>query len=83
MHTKGKMKRKYDESVNAYQSVGGKAGSMLGELHMDTLVLGRRLAMERELESSPETLSLCNVVFDESGNFLIYGSLAGIKVFIE
>lgn len=71
---RGKLTRKYDESVGVYT---GSTGSQ----HVgDTLLLGKKQAVERELEASPEALALCNVAFDESGNFLVYGSLAGIKI---
>jgi peptidylprolyl isomerase domain and WD repeat-containing protein 1 len=36
--------------------------------------------MERELESLPDSLSMSNLVFDDSGNFLMYPSLPGIKI---
>ena len=39
---------------------------------------GRRVALERELEKSDQT-RLCNIVWDESSNFLLYGTLLGIN----
>ena len=39
---------------------------------------GRRVALERELEKSDQT-RLCNIVWDESSNFLLYGTLLGVK----
>ena len=39
---------------------------------------GRRVAVERDLEKSEQT-TLCNMVWDESGNFLMYGTLLGVK----
>lgn len=42
--------------------------------------MGRKLAMERELESHLETLAMSNLTFDDSGNFLMYSSLPGIKI---
>ena len=72
---KGKLILKYDESVSGvYQNV-----TSVGE-YMDSLVLGRRIAMEKELEANDSSLSLSNIVFDETGSFIIYGSLAGIKI---
>ena len=38
---------------------------------MDSLLMGRRQAVERELEATEGTLAHCNAVFDESGNFLV------------
>ena len=67
---KGKLRRKYDESINAY-NLSKKT---------DSIESGRRVAIEKELEATPEALATGNAVFDESGNFLIYGSLFGIKV---
>jgi len=70
----GKLRKKYDESSSVYTSGAQTVKSL------DSLEIGRRAALERELESLPETLALCNLTFDESGNFLIYGSLSGIKI---
>lgn len=39
---------------------------------------GRRLALERELAKS-DKMSLCNLVWDDSGNFLLYATLLGVK----
>jgi peptidylprolyl isomerase domain and WD repeat-containing protein 1 len=39
---------------------------------------GKRIAVESELSAEP--LSKANIIFDESGNFIIYGSLTGIKI---
>jgi len=39
---------------------------------------GRRVAVERELTKSDQ-LRLANLVWDESGNFLLYGTLLGVK----
>jgi len=46
---------------------------------LEDLDFGRRLAVEREIDSSSEK-SRVNVVFDESENFIIYGSILGIKI---
>jgi peptidylprolyl isomerase domain and WD repeat-containing protein 1 len=54
-----------------------QAGTALQKL--DAVEFGRRLAQEREIES-PALRDKFNVVFDESGHFLIYGSYLGIKV---
>ena len=70
----GKLRKKYDESSSVYTSGAQTVKSL------DSLEIGRRAALERELESLPESLALCNLTFDESGNFLIYGSLSGIKI---
>lgn len=53
-----------------------EAGTALERL--DDVEFGRRLAAERELDS-PVTRPKVNVIFDESGHFILYGSLLGIK----
>jgi peptidylprolyl isomerase domain and WD repeat-containing protein 1 len=92
--SKGKLLRKYDESCSAYSATKpaaaaaaaggdtGTGGSAFNALTagIDPLELGRRQAMERELEATPASLALSNMVFDESGNFLVFGTLKGIKV---
>ena len=40
----------------------------------------RRTAVEHELEASPSAAASQNAVFDETGHFLVYASLLGIKV---
>jgi peptidylprolyl isomerase domain and WD repeat-containing protein 1 len=40
---------------------------------------GRRQAVERELEKDKEA-PMPNAIFDESGNFLLYPTLLGIKM---
>jgi peptidylprolyl isomerase domain and WD repeat-containing protein 1 len=50
---------------------------------LDDMDFGRRLAVERELdneESGPGgALRTANVVWDESGNFVLYATMLGIK----
>uniref|UniRef100_H2YC11 peptidylprolyl isomerase n=1 Tax=Ciona savignyi TaxID=51511 RepID=H2YC11_CIOSA len=41
---------------------------------------GRRVAVERELAKNEGILSLNNVIFDDSGNFLLYATMLGVKV---
>lgn len=72
----GKLHRTYDESLQAVEEMQ-QAGSASQKL--EHVEFGRRLAHEREIES--QTLkSKANVIFDETGNFLLYGSMLGIKV---
>jgi len=54
-----------------------QAGTALEKLE-DT-EFGRRMATEREVEGQ-STQRRVNIIFDESGNFILYGSLLGIKV---
>lgn len=77
----------------AEQPAGSKAAD--SELHeinfkLDQMEFGRRIALEREISASSaqgplsglanaSSASLWNVLFDESGHFIIYASLQGIK----
>jgi peptidylprolyl isomerase domain and WD repeat-containing protein 1 len=46
---------------------------------VDDMEFGRRLAVERELEKDLKAGATMNAVWDESGNFLIYPTMLGIK----
>ncbi|KAL4890002.1 peptidyl-prolyl cis-trans isomerase [Aspergillus ambiguus] len=73
----GKLTRTYDESLATLTDMQ-QAGTALYTL--DEVEFGRRLAVERELDQTAATTrARINVVFDESGHFLLYGSLHGIK----
>ena len=75
----GKMTRKYDESLNAIQEMQ-QAGTTIHK--MDDMEFGRRLAIERDLEKEGEgqkAATTMNAVWDESGNFVLYPTLLGIK----
>ena len=72
----GKMTRKYDESLSAIQEMQ-QAGTAIYKV--DDMEFGRRLAVEKELENDPVASATMNAVWDESGNFLIYPTLLGIK----
>ncbi|KAG7562564.1 hypothetical protein FFLO_02038 [Filobasidium floriforme] len=83
----GKKTRQYDESLTAIQEMQ-QAGTASAKL--DDMEFGRRLAVERELERGSlqgegstgkgGLLRTANAVWDESGNFIIYPTLLGIKV---
>lgn len=45
---------------------------------MGNMEFGRRMAMEKDIERNEATF-FQNLIFDESGIFLIYGTLMGIK----
>ncbi|ETI26965.1 hypothetical protein G647_10064 [Cladophialophora carrionii CBS 160.54] len=72
----GKLYRSYDESLETITAMQ-QAGTSLQKL--DEVEFGRRMAVERELDN-PALRSRINIVFDESGHFIAYGSLLGIKV---
>lgn len=71
----GKLYRKYDESLSTMTDMQ-QTGTAIYQL--DAVEFGRRLAVERELEN-PVVRPRANVIFDESGHFILYGSLYGIK----
>ncbi|KDQ62315.1 hypothetical protein JAAARDRAFT_121409 [Jaapia argillacea MUCL 33604] len=77
----GKLTRKYDESLSAIQEMQ-QAGTAVWKV--EDMEFGRRLAMERELEVESESGGVAgrwiNAVWDESGAFVIYPTLLGIKV---
>ncbi|KAG9253270.1 cyclophilin-type peptidyl-prolyl cis-trans isomerase [Emericellopsis atlantica] len=71
-----KLHRTYDESLQAAEELQ-QVGSATQKL--DHIEFGRRMAQEKEVES--QTLrNKSNVIFDESGNFILYASMVGIKV---
>jgi len=76
----GKLARKYDESLAAIQEMQ-QAGTAVYKV--DDMEFGRRLAMEKELEiSGPDGRipgMYSNAIWDESGAFVLYPTLLGIK----
>ncbi|KAF9221560.1 hypothetical protein BS17DRAFT_737282 [Gyrodon lividus] len=77
----GKLTRKYDESLTAIQEMQ-QAGTAVYKV--DDMEFGRRLAVERELEMPGPDGRIpgmwSNAIWDESGAFVIYPTLLGIKV---
>ncbi|GFZ46243.1 Cyclophilin cyp15 [Saitozyma sp. JCM 24511] len=77
----GKLTRTYDESLQATSEMQ-QAGTAVHKL--DDMDFGRRLAQERELDASQSgpggLLRTANAVWDESGNFVLYPTMLGIKV---
>ncbi|KAK8089111.1 peptidyl-prolyl cis-trans isomerase cyp15 [Apiospora hydei] len=71
-----KLYRTYDESMQVIEEMQ-QAGTATQKL--DDVEFGRRLAAEREIES-PSLRNKANVIFDESGHFILYGSILGVKV---
>lgn len=72
----GKLYRTYDESLLTISDMQ-QAGTALQRL--EDVEFGRRLAVEREIEN-PAVQNKINVIFDESSNFILYGSILGTKV---
>eukprot|EP00668_Euglena_longa_P001294 GGOE01001529.1.p1 GENE.GGOE01001529.1~~GGOE01001529.1.p1 ORF type:complete len:621 (-),score=183.00 GGOE01001529.1:278-2077(-) len=75
----GKRYRAYNESVTIYTEL---QKDKEGPYALEPIDFGRRLAMEKELEAAMASGTCCpyNAVFDDSGHFLIYATLLGIKV---
>ncbi|KAM6494314.1 hypothetical protein JOM56_010675 [Amanita muscaria] len=77
----GKLMRKYDESLEAIQEMQ-QAGTAIYKV--DDMEFGRRLAVERELElPGPDGRvpgRWSNAIWHESGAFILYPTLLGIKV---
>ncbi|KAK4197751.1 putative peptidyl-prolyl cis-trans isomerase [Triangularia verruculosa] len=71
-----KLQRTYDESLQVIEEMQ-QAGTAIQKL--DPVEFGRRLATEREIET-PALRDKFNLIFDESGHFLLYGSYLGVKV---
>jgi peptidylprolyl isomerase domain and WD repeat-containing protein 1 len=76
----GKLTRTYDESLTAISEMQ-QAGTAVYQL--DDMDFARRLAVERELdrdEAGPGgALGSAKAVWDESGNFVLYPTMLGIK----
>ncbi|PVI00246.1 hypothetical protein DM02DRAFT_718455 [Periconia macrospinosa] len=72
----GKLHREYDESIESIEAAH-QAGTAVQTL--EDMEFGRRLGIERELDQ-PSVRSRMNVIFDETGNFILYGSMYGVKV---
>jgi len=73
----GKLHRTYDESIATITEMQ-QAGTLSSE-PLEAVEFGRRIAVERELEN-PAARGRMNVIFDESGHFILYGSILGTKV---
>ena len=71
-----KVHRVYDESLQTITDMQ-QAGTAIVKL--EEVEFGRRIAVEREIESSA-VRSRVNVAWDESGYFISYGSILGVKV---
>lgn len=72
----GKLRRTYDESLEVAQDLQRSDARLY---RLDTIDFGRRMAVEREIDKT-EKVPLPNAVFDDSGNFLLYTTLLGIKI---
>jgi peptidylprolyl isomerase domain and WD repeat-containing protein 1 len=72
----GKLYRTYDESIETITTMQ-QAGTAVQ--HLEDMEFGRRIGIERDLDQ-PSLRPRLNVIFDETSNFILYGSMYGIKV---
>lgn len=72
----GKLYRTYDESIATINEMQ-QAGTAL--VTLEDAEFSRRMQMEKEIED-PAIRSSINIIFDETGNFIFYGSFLGTKV---
>jgi len=73
----GKLHRKYDESLAILHKIQKEQDD--GIFKLDTMEFGRRMTIEREIDNT-ESTAPSSVIFDESGNFLLYPTMVGIKL---
>jgi peptidylprolyl isomerase domain and WD repeat-containing protein 1 len=71
----GKLLRKFDESFEKLQDPTSPS-----DHGIDSMDLGRRIALDRELSNNETQSYTTNVIFDSSGYFLLYGTPLGVKV---
>uniref|UniRef100_A0A8C5LZ60 peptidylprolyl isomerase n=1 Tax=Leptobrachium leishanense TaxID=445787 RepID=A0A8C5LZ60_9ANUR len=69
----GKLMRVFDESLSMFTELQQM------RQQLPDMEFGRRMAVERELEKV-DAIKLMNIVFDETGHFVLYGTMLGIKV---
>ncbi|KAG7274055.1 hypothetical protein CRUP_030777 [Coryphaenoides rupestris] len=69
----GKLMRVFDESLPMFTELQQM------RQQLPDMEFGRRMAQERELEKV-DGIRLTNIIFDETGHFVLYGTMLGIKV---
>ncbi|KAM9456620.1 peptidylprolyl isomerase domain and WD repeat-containing protein 1 [Clarias gariepinus] len=69
----GKLARVFDESLTMFTELQQM------RQQLPDMEFGRRMAVERELEKV-DAIRLTNIIFDETGHFVLYGTMLGIKV---
>ena len=47
---------------------------------MDSIDIGRRVAIEKEIKELKNNSPMSNAIFDESGHFLLYATMFGVKI---
>lgn len=73
---KGKLRRTYDETLEAAQELQRSEAS---PFRLEAIDFGRRVSIDKDI-AADAAAPKPNAVFDESGNFIVYPSLLGIKV---
>ncbi|KAK0395069.1 hypothetical protein QR680_001096 [Steinernema hermaphroditum] len=73
----GKILKVIDETLSQYIEQGKQQKSY----GLQNMEWNRRLALEKDLEKDPENIVPSMVTYDESGNFLIYPTVIGIRVY--
>uniref|UniRef100_A0A2K5P9B1 peptidylprolyl isomerase n=1 Tax=Cebus imitator TaxID=2715852 RepID=A0A2K5P9B1_CEBIM len=68
----GKLMRVFDESLNMFTELQQM------RQQLPDVEFGQRMAVEHELEKADAVRSI-SIVFDETGHFVLYGSMLGIK----
>nr|XP_005301043.1 peptidylprolyl isomerase domain and WD repeat-containing protein 1 isoform X2 [Chrysemys picta bellii] len=69
----GKLMRVFDESLSMFTELQQM------RQQLPDMEFGRRMAVERELEKV-DAVRLINIIFDETGHFVLYGTMLGVKV---
>ncbi|XP_039480140.1 peptidylprolyl isomerase domain and WD repeat-containing protein 1 isoform X2 [Drosophila santomea] len=69
----GKLIRVFDEALSTYTQMQQTQHAL------PNMEFGRRMAAERDLEKTAQNATL-NILFDSTGNFLLYPTMLGIKV---
>ncbi|XP_033120837.1 peptidylprolyl isomerase domain and WD repeat-containing protein 1-like [Anneissia japonica] len=69
----GKMTRVIDESLKTFTELQQM------KQQLPDMEFGRRMAVERDLQKS-DFFSKANIIYDESGYFILYATMLGIKV---
>ena len=75
----GKLRRVYDESLEAAAEL---QKSETVTYRLDPIDFGRRINIEKELIADADAPHQ-NAIFDDSGNFLLYSTVLGVKVNIH
>ena len=73
----GTCRRSFDESYDAMHALQKEGDDAY---RLEAFDFGRRMAVEREYRAALPAAPPSNVLFDDSGRFLIYPSVVGIKV---